>query len=710
MAIRLSDTEPGTIQTGKKTGPFRAWLSYFLGLVIIAGCVLATVAAIASADGDWQTLKTPFMDYKDTRFFKERTRFYYTFLTSLVSVDLADPASPGTPTAPGDNDKLKSVLLLLGDEGENLKYYASLDGDQVLADNTGSDVSSIIGPDNMPVLPEGYSYCWYFDGLKTWVIDDGSPLDTERLDSGYRGLLPNHATGDSYSSSNSNSDSDAESDSNTATDTRILLAVKDVLVENPYGHSRYYEEKQVLYWAGRLAVAVLVIGAGLLAHGISKRDERRVFDLKLAAWSGRMWFEVKAGLSLLALWCFWTMIVTLSRTGGTPAYIAISGIAFIALAWWAYVMLVCLKVNGRRFFTHNSLSSLLHVYRRYERQQPWQKMMLRRAYALVCVEALLVLLGLLGLQSARYHGSALLSTVLIAGIGLYLIYAYLRRHGETVNDLGLLVEHIHKIREGDTETKLEVAETADVHQAVQDLNGIQEGMSRAVSEKVKSERMKVDLITNVSHDLKTPLTSIMSYVELLAKEEGLPEHVNDYIGILAQKTERLKNLIQDLFELSKATSNDMALEVEKIDMARLVRQVLADMQDPIEGSGLVFRVNVPDEPLFITSDGGKLYRVLQNLISNALKYSIQGSRVFIDLALDSGEAVVTIKNTANYEMDFNEEEIMQRFTRGDRSRSTEGSGLGLSIAKSFTEACGGRFTVSIDGDLFKVVLKFDASR
>ena len=218
--------------------------------------------------------------------------------------------------------------------------------------------------------------------------------------------------------------------------------------------------------------------------------------------------------------------------------------------------------------------------------------------------------------------------------------------------------------------------------------------------------MKVELITNVSHDLKTPLTSIISYVDLLQKEEDLPEHVSDYIKILAQKSERLKNLIQDLFDLSKASSDNLNLDMEQIDLARLIKQTLADMEEPVKASGLTFRCNIPDDPVYIRSDGKKLYRVWENLISNALKYSLTGSRVFIDLTLDGKDAVATIKNTANYEMNFTEEEILQRFVRGDEARTTEGSGLGLSIAQSFTQICGGKFTIKIDGDLFKVELRF----
>lgn len=245
-----------------------------------------------------------------------------------------------------------------------------------------------------------------------------------------------------------------------------------------------------------------------------------------------------------------------------------------------------------------------------------------------------------------------------------------------------------------------------MYTAVQNLNSIQEGVNTAIAEKVKFERMKIDLITNVSHDLKTPLTSIIGYVDLLQKEEDLPEHVNDYIKILAQKSDRLKNMIEDLFDLSKASSNNIAVDMEKIDLARLIKQTVTDMDERINNSGLIFRLNIPDDPVYIMSDGKKLYRVWENLITNAIKYSLADSRVYVDLTVNQNKALATIKNIANYEMNFGEEEIMQRFFRGDQSRSTEGSGLGLSIAQSFTHICGGDFSVKIDGDLFKVEMRF----
>lgn len=235
-------------------------------------------------------------------------------------------------------------------------------------------------------------------------------------------------------------------------------------------------------------------------------------------------------------------------------------------------------------------------------------------------------------------------------------------------------------------------------------NGLQEGYK----EMMKSEKMKVDLITNVSHDLKTPLTSIISYVELLSKED-LPETARDYVKILSEKSERLKNIVSDLFDLAKSTSGNLSLDLEYLDLKKLIEQTLADMGDDIEKSNMRIKTTLTENPVYIYSDGKKLYRVFQNIIGNALKYSLQGTRIYIDMEIINNRVNVTVKNTASYEMDFTAEEILQRFSRGDKSRSTEGSGLGLSIAESFTRACGGTFRVEIDGDQFRVKLGFPIS-
>jgi signal transduction histidine kinase len=234
---------------------------------------------------------------------------------------------------------------------------------------------------------------------------------------------------------------------------------------------------------------------------------------------------------------------------------------------------------------------------------------------------------------------------------------------------------------------------------------INKGFDHSIEEQMKAERLKVNLVTNVSHDLKTPLTSIISYLDLLSKED-LSDVSRDYVSILVKKSDMLKNMVADLFDLAKSTSGDINLDLESLDLKKLLEQTLADMSDNIIESNLQIKSTLPEEPVMINSDGKKLYRVVQNLIDNALKYSLEGTRIFIELTKEEGLAKLTLKNTASYEMNFSKEDILQRFYRGEESRTGEGSGLGLSIAESFTSISGGSFDVEVDGDQFKVCITF----
>lgn len=237
---------------------------------------------------------------------------------------------------------------------------------------------------------------------------------------------------------------------------------------------------------------------------------------------------------------------------------------------------------------------------------------------------------------------------------------------------------------------------------------IDRGFNESFEEQMKAERMKVELITNVSHDLKTPLTSIISYVDLLSKEEDLSKTAREYVSILSEKSDRLNKMVVDVFDLAKSTSGNIQLDFQTLDLKKLIEQTVGDMVDDIQKSGFQIKTNFPEEPVYIVADGKRLYRVFQNIIDNALKYSMEGTRIYISLMDEYGNATVVIQNIAGYEMNFTSEEILQRFSRGDGSRTTEGSGLGLSIAESFTKACGGDFKIEIDGDMFKVLISFRA--
>lgn len=237
------------------------------------------------------------------------------------------------------------------------------------------------------------------------------------------------------------------------------------------------------------------------------------------------------------------------------------------------------------------------------------------------------------------------------------------------------------------------------------VNGIGEGLSKAVSSSVKNERMKTELITNVSHDLKTPLTSIINYVDLLKKDGLDSDKALEYLDVLDRKSQRLKTLTEDLVEASKINSGVIELHVEDIDIVQLVNQSLAEYSERFEQSGLHIIKNITRDTIIVKADGRKTWRALDNLYSNVCKYAMPGTRVYIDIMEESDNAVVSIKNISAGALNFSADELMERFVRGDVSRTTEGSGLGLSIAKGIMERQNGELQITLDGDLFKVNLK-----
>lgn len=265
---------------------------------------------------------------------------------------------------------------------------------------------------------------------------------------------------------------------------------------------------------------------------------------------------------------------------------------------------------------------------------------------------------------------------------------------------------IDKIKNGDLNHKITDCPDGVIGQMADNINTIGEGLQKSLEREVKAERMKSMLITNVSHDLKTPLTSIINYADLLSKEKLSPDEANDYVKIIQQKGERLKQLTSDLFDISKVQSGSEDFDIEDIDICLLVNQALAELNEAVEKSGLDFRVAVSDKEVFVKGDGKKLSRVFENLFINCVKYAMKNTRVYIDIKSDDTGAAVEIKNIAGYEMNFDVSEISERFVRGDESRTSEGSGLGLAIVKSYVEGCGGTLEIITDGDLFKVTVRF----
>lgn len=245
----------------------------------------------------------------------------------------------------------------------------------------------------------------------------------------------------------------------------------------------------------------------------------------------------------------------------------------------------------------------------------------------------------------------------------------------------------------------------DVKRHAENLNSIGDGMAAAIDKQLKSERLKTELITNVSHDIKTPLTSIINYVDLL-QHEHTSEQEEEYLAVLKRQAFKLKKLTEDLVEASKATTGNLPVNAVRCSMNELLAQVEGEYGDKLAAAELTLVSVMPEKELFCCVDGALMWRVIDNLLSNICKYAQNGTRVYLTLEKTGGEAVVTFKNTSRAALNIPAEELMERFVRGDSSRSTEGNGLGLSIAQSLTELQGGKMALAIDGDLFKAILRF----
>ncbi|UOQ49838.1 HAMP domain-containing histidine kinase [Gracilibacillus caseinilyticus] len=264
-------------------------------------------------------------------------------------------------------------------------------------------------------------------------------------------------------------------------------------------------------------------------------------------------------------------------------------------------------------------------------------------------------------------------------------------------------EGVEIVKEGKLHHRIDVDGKGEFARIASNINGITDGLSKAVDSELKSERMKTELITNVSHDIRTPLTSIITYVDLLKREED-PVKKQEYIEVLDQKAKRLQLLTDDLFDAAKASSGNIPVELQQIDVVSLISQGLGEVNDKIEAAELDLKFRHPEDKVYVTADGKLFWRSIENVLSNIFKYSLRGTRVYIDIEDVGDQVCLSFKNIASYELNIPAAELLTRFKRADESRTSQGSGLGLSIAKNLIETQNGRFEIQIDGDLFKAMI------
>ncbi len=563
------------------------------------------------------------------------------------------------------------LLSYIQAESDNIIYYAeNKKTGKTYTNASESQMETLTGQ----LRPAGFGYRLHWDGETLNIDKEGYPASSSARF--YQLSFPSPDILHSFFPD--------------ASDVQIWMAAAEQPVFTPHFYSDQQAYYQSIYFTFlqfqsivvifQIAIFLLSTALLLFPYCFFRRSARKAACGKIAGALGKTWIEIK----LLAFGLF-LFFAILSLTNSFWAFF------LIADFWAVYFLILDLRHNGNSIFSKSFLLSIISGWKKSAPEKPFEQKILRRFLIFCLVEVLVVLTG------------APLWIPLLMAIPAFFYYRSLRR---SALDIGLLLDRIGEIHPGAPAPSSLMPDSPDLRRAAMQLDAIQDGVSTAVEERVRSERMKIELITNVSHDIKTPLTSIIGYVDLLRQETELPEYVKDYITILARKSERLKNMVQDIFDVSKAATGNIDLQWSILDLGKLIRQTLADMEENIAASRLIFRLDLPEDPIFIRADGSRMYRVFQNLIKNALQYSLDGSRVFICLSVKEGRAVTEIKNTSRYEINFDADEITERFVRGDASRSTEGSGLGLSIVKTFTSACNGDFSISTDADLFCARLVF----
>ena len=751
-ALAGAEDAPGVVKLrvpGKTAGKLRAaagLLALVLGVSLMLGSLGQTAGRLASgADGasfgtgwwsaDWQ--ETPAfrreisqrlraflvmatggeLDWWDTAsgdsyVISESSGVWYTWGTT----DTATEDLTVEDSAPPDADYAadKNLLYRVRGTGEDASY-SNAPVDLILSSSW--------------TAPEGYNFLLTFQDGTVTITKDGEPVDVYG-----GGFYTEDSLWDVPGYENFTAGEDVAG-------VTVYMAVRQEPV--PYvqltgdGASRSYDDLYGLYQRIQemqrfylLRAVLCVLGSAYLVSTRLLRADRRRTEARLAALTrhvpGEVWW-LAAILALLTtvfsggyngdspfdLWYSGWMGSSLTDALRLLALLTANTPALLVLVWALWLRHITRK-NTEPDQRWSLLGALKNALLARDLKLPVQKR-LRRCAAAGIFSLILIPIGaspaILSILDRIFYASyapvwyVLLLFFLLLYILLFCWTIFSYRHiTRTARDVGLLADQVTAIRDGDLETPLDLPADADLRQTAEQLNDIQAGLHRALAEQTRSERMKVELISNVSHDLKTPLTSVLSYAELL-RQEPLEGAAADYARIIDEKAHRLSAMVQDVFEVSKAASGQLPVQLERLDFAKLLRQTLADLEGPISQSGLTFKVDLPEQAVMITADGRRLYRVFQNLIDNALKYALEGSRIYLTLKTAEGRAVASLRNTSREELPDGVD-LTARFVRGDASRTDGGSGLGLSIASSFTEACGGSFRVETVADLFTAVVSF----
>lgn len=489
---------------------------------------------------------------------------------------------------------------------------------------------------------------------------------------------------------------------------RVYAAVKEPLEPGDRFYDLYqdfqFAKASLPYLFGVTIVSVIVFLfclIYLIRVAGQKQKGGEVTYLLVDRMFNEVHFLLVAAFAVLAFFAGVSMLdIIYSETMPFWSYVFITLLGLIYIASVAvglsYVLSVTRQIKGRRFFRNTVMSVVIRKIASLFTGTTFRGWMILVMLVYGVVNCMLVFI----MCMYWYSDLMLVAFLILLLFNVFCLYLFLR----ALRSLKRIMISARETSKGNLAYQLDLAEISPSFlNFAEDIANIQDGLKNAVEEAVKGERMKTELITNVSHDLKTPLTSIITYVDLLKQEELVNPTAKGYVEVLYEKSYRLKQLIEDLIEASKASSGNVTVVKMRVDFHQLVMQAIGEMEEKIDGTGLQFKLSCP-EPVYIDADGRHMWRVLENLLSNAIKYSMANSRVYIDIFRTEEHGILVMKNVSAAPIDFDATRLTERFVRGDSSRTTEGSGLGLSITQSLTELQGGTFGIQVDGDLFKAIV------
>ncbi len=486
-------------------------------------------------------------------------------------------------------------------------------------------------------------------------------------------------------------------------DTEFPIA--DSLSETKETYEQYTKWGTRALAAGILAAAIFLIGVIWLTAAAGKRPNNEQIYLNVYD----HWFTEIAAVVVLGIWLVGVRVLLVpafvtDKWEGFGLMTVWLGIYTAALFLTGYLSLVR-RIKAKTLWKNSLLRWLLIQWKRL-----WRKCRVVLEIYSRGTGSKLKMTVILGgfflfqflVNGIIFYGDAEFSLLLAAADGAALVYFLRKADGRE-----LILEGLRRITDGELQHQIPLERlTGEQRSIAEYINRIGEGLDAAVDNSLRNERMKTELITNVSHDIKTPLTSIINYIDLLKRENLADPKVCGYLDVLEAKAHRLKVLTEDVVEASKASTGNITLEMTDLNLAEMVHQVIGEFEEKFQEKQLTIMVHFTGELLMIRADGQRLWRVLENIFNNVVKYAMEGTRVYADVNFVEKKAVFSLKNISAQPLNISADELTERFIRGDVSRNTEGSGLGLSIAKSLTELQGGEFRLYLDGDLFKVTILF----